>query len=119
MNNEGGEMFKIQMVQGNVGIEDLRNRRPQVAKGGMEFNDPGEYLIATAANSSAKILVGGQTFTLGPQSVMRICPMGSETCRHQEPWSRDVKIFLGRVWMRVANMPKEESAGNATIGIRG
>jgi len=41
--------------------------------------------------------------------------------RHYESWTRDAKVFIGRLWYPIAGDSRETDygSGNAVIGIRG
>ncbi len=76
-------MIHIQQVQGNVVVDDVKNRYTQQARNGMELDVGGNYLIATAQNSSVKLSVNGQDFSLGASSFIRI--NGTKTWIRQAP----------------------------------
>ena len=112
-------MIKFLSVQGNVVVDDVKNRYTQQARNGMELDVGGNYLIATAQNSSVKLSVNGQDFSLGASSFIRI--NGSKTWidRHMESWSRDSRIFIGKLWARICNDPRDVGTDNAAVGVRG
>ena len=112
-------MISIQLVQGNVVVDDVKNCNTQRARSGLTLDAGGNYLIATARNSSVKLSVNGQDFSLGADSFIRI--NGSKTWmdRHLESWSRDSRIFIGKLWARIHNDPRDVGTDNAVVGIRG
>jgi len=112
-------MIHIQQVEGNVVIDDIKNRYTMQARGGMELPLGGNYLIATAQNSGAKITVGGKDFTVGASCFLRINGTRTWLDRHMESWSRDYRIFIGKLWARIYNDPRDPGTGNAAIGVRG
>jgi hypothetical protein len=94
-------MIHIQQVQGNVVVDDVKNRYTQQARNGMELDVGGNYLIATAQNSSVKLSVNGQDFSLGASSFIRINGTKTWIDRLLESWSRDSRIFIGKLWARI------------------
>ena len=64
-------MIHIQQVQGNVVVDDIKNGYTQQARSGMELGLGGNYLIATAQNSSVKLSISGKDFSLGASSFIR------------------------------------------------
>ena len=112
-------MIHIQQVQGNVVVDDVKNRYTQQARNGMELDVGGNYLIATAQNSSVKLSMNGQDFSLGASSFIRINGTRTWMDRHMESWSRDSRIFIGKLWARIANDPRDVGTDNAVVGIRG
>lgn len=112
-------MIHIQQVQGNVVVDDIKNGYTQQARSGMELDLGGNYLIATAQNSSLKLSISGKDFSLGASSFIRINGTRTWIDRHLESWSRDSRIFIGKLWARIHNDPRDPGTGNAAVGIRG
>ena len=112
-------MFKFIMVRGNVLVDDVKNRYSEMARPGMELDEGGNYLIATAQNSYAEMLVGGQHVSLGPESFCRTNGPKSATGRHNVKWTRDVRLFFGKLWAHIANDSRWDVGGGGGGGIRG
>jgi len=110
-------MIQITTVQGDVLVEDAKKGYTEMARGGMTLDAMGNYLIATTATSRVDITVNGEVVKLGPSSFLRI--RGDQTWweRHTEYWARDVKKFLGRIWVRVARDRPDLGPGGG--GVRG
>jgi hypothetical protein len=108
------------MVQGDVLVDDIRKRYTQMATSGLELDETGNYLIATTQTSSAQIHVNGKIFSLGQSSFLRIGHSGRTWLdRHYESWTRDARVFIGRLWYRIAGDPRDPDEGSGGGGIRG
>jgi hypothetical protein len=112
-------MIHLQQVQGNVVVDDIKNGYTQQARNGMELDTGGNYLIVTAQNSSVKLSANGQDFSLGASSFIRINGTKTWLDRHMESWSRDSKIFIGKLWARIQHDPRDPGTGNGVVGVRG
>jgi hypothetical protein len=94
-------MFKFQLVQEDVIIEDRKNRYCEMARNGLELDESGDYLVATDQNSKAEILAGGGIVNLRSRSYMLISRNRSRIGERYFTWTRDVKIFLGKIWSHI------------------
>ena len=116
-------MIRFLSVNGNVIVDDVKNRYSQMATSGLELDETGDYLIATTQTSSAQIHVGGGVISLGQSSFLRIGRGGKTWMdRHHESWNRDIKLFVGRLWYRIAGDPRNpdwNSGGSGSGGVRG
>jgi hypothetical protein len=115
-------MKKIMLVQGKVAIHEEKNGTCLEAKNGMELDEGGRYMVATAENSSVKIMVDGHVLSLNAHSVVFFGNKDDarRVFRHTESWGWNVRIFVGKVWARVApNGPPKMEGGNAVVGVRG
>jgi hypothetical protein len=110
-------MIQIMMAQGDVLVEDKKKAYTQMARPGMMLDEGGNYLIATTATSRAQIMVNGQLIKLEPSSFLRLRGDQSWWDRHTEHWRGDAKLFLGRLWARVAKIAPDDAKGGG--GIRG
>lgn len=112
-------MINIQLVHGDVLVDDVGNKRSEPARSGMTLKEGGEYLIATAPNGRAEIMVSGKSFSLGPSSLIHINGTRTWTSRHAFTWKKDLKIIVGKIWALIDRDPRDEASGNAVIGVRG
>ncbi len=112
-------MIRIVVVRGDVLVDDASSHYSQMATAGLELPTSGNYLIATTQNSSATLLLNGKAFNLGPNSFMRVRGDLTWWARHQQYWSRDVRLFVGQLWAKIAKDPREEHTANAAVGVRG
>jgi len=114
-------MIRFVAVQGDVLVDDTKNRYSQMATSGLELAETGNYLIATTQTSSAQIIVGRGVISLGQSSFLRIGPNGKTWMdRHYERWTKDFKVFIGRLWYRIAGDPRNPDEGiGGGGGIRG
>ncbi len=111
-------MMQITTVQGNVLVEDRKKGYTEMARSGMTLDALGDYLIATTPTSRAQLMVNGQTVELPPSSFLRIGRGRTLSERHNESWTGDVKLFVGKIWARLArDYPDLGSGGGG--GIRG
>ena len=113
-------MIEITVIQGDVLVEDRMKGYSEMAWDGMTLDEGGNYLIVTTPTSRADVTIDGKVVNLPPSSFMRIRGDRSWWERHKEQWSGDSKLFLGRLWARLARDPREQPGGsNASIGVRG
>jgi len=114
-------MINITMVNGDVLVEDRKNCSTQMARTGMKLATPGNYLIATTPTSRADIMLDGQLVKLPPGSFLRVLPdQRTRWESHKEAWTGDAKLYLGKIWARLARDSRDPYAGrNAVVGVRG
>jgi hypothetical protein len=55
---------------------------------------------------------------LGPSSFLRVRGNRSWWQKHGEPFTGDVKLFVGKVWARVAR-ERPDDGPNVGVGVRG
>ena len=114
-------MIRFITVQGSVVVDDKRNGYTQMAVSGLELDETiGNYLIATTTTSSAQIFAGGKIISVGQQSFLRIGRDGRTWLdRHYDTLAHGTKLFIGRLWARIANDPRDPGEGNSAVGVRG
>ncbi len=113
-------MVSLQLVHGDVLIDDVAGRRCEPAKPGMQLAEGGEYLIATAPNGRAEIMISGKSFSLGPSSLIHINGTRSWTGRHTLTWKKDyIRLAVGKIWALIDRDPRDDAAGNPVVGVRG
>jgi hypothetical protein len=113
-------MISIWAVQGSVLVEDRKQQYLQEAQVGLQLDPMGDYLIATTPASSVRLSVDGELIDLPPNSFLRAGPGTHWSGRHNVPFMRtDLRGFLGRIWAKLAQEPRERETANAAIGIRG
>jgi len=115
-------MIRIQTVAGNVIVDDVKSGLRQMARSGMELDDRGNYLIATAEKSSAEIIApNGQSISLKEKSFLRIRGDRTWLERHTIQWNRDMRTFCGRLWSRIAGDGRDpgDSGPSGGGGVRG
>jgi|SRR5208283_1265932 len=111
-------MTCIVSVNGEVLVDDALRKYSQMAASGLWLDATGNYLIATTATSSATVMINGKMIILGPSSFLRVRGDRSWWDSHHETWNKDFRLFIGRLWARVANDPRDEDV-NAAVGVRG
>lgn len=112
-------MIKFSEVSGPVLVSDVERGYNQMAEDKLELDEHGNYLIATTTGSSAKVSINGKSVALGSSSFLRVRGNRSWLDRHAEMWTSDMRVFLGKLWKRVAGDPRDPGGANATIGVRG
>jgi hypothetical protein len=95
-------MIRFMMVQGDVLVDDPKNGYRQMARSGMELDESGSYLIATTPHSTAQIAVAGRIISLAQSSFLRVSRARTWHDTHNVGWSRDAKLFIGKLWSQIA-----------------
>jgi hypothetical protein len=111
-------MIRITNVQGDVIVDDQKLRYRAPAHIGMTLSLNGDYLIVTTPTSRAEFDIDGQPMKLGPSSFLRVRGNRSWWQKHGEPFTGDVKLFVGKVWARVAR-ERPDDGPNVGVGVRG
>jgi hypothetical protein len=105
-------MIRFLTVQGDVLVDDVKNRSSQMATSGLELDETGNYLIATTQNSSAQINANGKIISLGQSSFMRVGRRGDPWVEsHHQTWQRDFKTFIGKLWSLIDRDPRNPDWG--------
>jgi hypothetical protein len=114
-------MIRFLTVQGDVLVDDVKNRSSQMATSGLELDETGNYLIATTQNSSAQINANGKIISLGQSSFMRVGRRGDPWVEsHHQTWQRDFKTFIGKLWSLIDRDPRNPDwGGSGGGGVRG
>jgi len=112
------------LVNGQVFIDDRVRGQSRMATQGLRIDLPGEYLVATAANSTASIMIDGELFKLSPSSWLYV--HGSKNCSttHCEHLhnAQYLKHAMGKLWAMVDRLKSDDKwdeGGGGGGGIRG
>jgi hypothetical protein len=103
-------------VSGHVAIDDRYSF--QEATSGLAFETAGkQYIIIVGENSNARLVIGSETLSLGPKSVMHVnYPRPSLIAGA----AHDLRILAGKIWTKFDQgewKPQENT--NAVVGVRG
>jgi hypothetical protein len=103
-------------VTGNVAIDDRYST--QQATAGLVLDTSGRpYVIMVGDHSSAVLVIESRTLTL-PANAFLYTPWTNPGRTHGLPG--DLRLLIGRIWSKIdSGTLREDTIGNAVVGVRG
>lgn len=117
-------MIKLELIQGNIEIKDIKNKKNILPQNQKKLETPANYhyIIRTIGESWVILNIDGKDIVLRPKSQLRLADKATGRVRSK---SHEAKLWIGKQWASISSFfgdERDEQDGdvsNAVAGVRG